>query len=130
MSEFEERTRATLDESTARLDGRVRSRLTQARHAALQELAARPRAFWYAWLHSRALAPAGAMTAAVLVAVMLWSGHTPGGGAAVAETGTAIEDLELLADSDALELSSDGDYDFYQWAAAQNAAADTEAVRT
>jgi hypothetical protein len=123
MSEFEHRTRATLDESVARLDGRVRSGLTQARHAALEELAAQRsgRAGWRAWLQLRTLAPAGAVAAAALVAVVLWSGRGPvGGGALVADGASPIEDLELLADNDALAVSADGDYEFYEWAAAQD----------
>jgi hypothetical protein len=36
--DLEKRTREVLEESTARLDGRTLSRLTQARHAALDQL--------------------------------------------------------------------------------------------
>jgi hypothetical protein len=114
---FEQRVRALLDDSAARLDGRTRSRLTQARYAALEQLAAHPRrSLWRSW------APAGAVAMAVL-ATLLYVGQrgadapltNPAGGA-------AIDDLELLADADALELTSELDaeldYDFYEWAAA------------
>jgi predicted HicB family RNase H-like nuclease len=39
---FEQHARELLDESVTRTSGRVRSRLNQARHAALAEIAARP----------------------------------------------------------------------------------------
>ena len=121
MSEFERRTRATLDESLPKLNGRVRSRLTQARHAAIEELKQRRSgsARWLQWIQLRTLAPAGAVAAAALVAVVLWSGRGPVGGA-IADSGAAIEDMELLADNDALEVNADGDYEFYEWAAAQD----------
>ena len=124
MSEFEDRTRGTLDESLTKLDGRVRSRLTQARHAAIDELRhtkSKRRgglAGWLQWLPLRALAPAGAMAAAAVVAVVLWSGR--GVGPVVADSGAALEDMELLADGDALAVSADGDYEFYEWASAQD----------
>jgi hypothetical protein len=128
MSEFEDRTRATLDESVARLDGRVRSRLTQARHAALDELAAQRsgRSRWLGWLQLRTLAPAGAVAAAAVVAVVLWTGQRPNGAGSVADASAAIEDVELLADNDALGVSADEDLEFYEWAAAQDDAATPE----
>lgn len=124
MSEFETRTRATFDASVTQLDGRLRSRLTQARHAALDEFAARrdagPVARWRLWLQPRALAPAGALAAVALVAVVLWTGQGPGGFVSVADAGSTIEDIELLADNDAMDIGADGDYEFYRWAAAQD----------
>ena len=125
MSEFEDRTRSTLDDSVAGLDGRVRSGLTQARHAALDQLAAQRNGptGWRSVLQLRLLAPAGAMAAAALVAVVLWGGRVPvSGNALLADGASPIEDLELLADKDALAVSADGDYDFYEWAAAQDEA--------
>jgi hypothetical protein len=106
---FENRTREVLEESAARLDGRTLSRLTQARHAAL-EGARRPARQGF-----RFLVPAGA-TAAAALAVVMWMGRPvqppePGGSA-------AIEDLELLADADAPDFVEDGeDLEFYEWAA-------------
>jgi len=122
MSEFEDRTRATLDESVARIDGRVRSRLTQARHAALDELAAQRsgRSGWLGWLQLRTLAPAGAVAAAAVVAVVLWSGRAPNGAVSVADASAAIEDVELLADNDALGVGAGEDLEFYEWAASED----------
>ena len=119
------RARTLLQQGTEALDGRTRSRLTQARHAALAASAgprgllgsiatlfARPSAgSWQRW------APAGALAASVL-AVALLVGRMPGTpGVATHATGGS-EDIELLADSDALALAQEPevDYDFYEWA--------------
>ncbi len=116
FGEFEKRTRALLAESVTRIDARVRSRLNQARHAAsaaLEQPARRP--FW----RSFAFAPATGAVAAVLLAVVLW-GPRPGQIWPLAETGTsAVEDLDLVADSDTLDLIEQGDGGFYEWAVAQ-----------
>ena len=40
--EFEQRARALLEDSVQRVDGRIRSRLNQARHAAIEEVTKRP----------------------------------------------------------------------------------------
>lgn len=107
-SAFERRARELLHDSVNDLDTATRSRLTQARHAALAK-PARP-----AWLHSRVLAPGGAIAAVALVAVLLWgTAHQP-----VKDAGSALDDLELLADSEGYELSQEPDLDFIEWAAA------------
>jgi hypothetical protein len=113
-SGLERRARALLEQSAAQLDGRIRSRLNQARHAALAPRRhAYARRAWLSW------APAGALAAALLGA-LVYVRHVPGllpGGSAPA-AGAAADDLELLADADALPLAEDAaDYDFYEWAA-------------
>jgi hypothetical protein len=114
-SAFERRARELLRDSVDNLDAAKRSRLTQARHAALAARTARP-STRPAWLHARVLAPGGAVAAVALVAVLLWSGpsHHP-----VNESGSALDDLELLADSDGYELSQEPDLDFIEWAASK-----------
>jgi len=114
-SEFEKRTRALLEESLTRIDGRVRSRLNQARHAALEAVPGERALF----VRRTAWIPAtGAVAAAVLIGVMLWTQRTmPLPAIDVAQS--PAEDLELLADSDALEMVEDWDGAFYEWAAAQ-----------
>ncbi len=105
---FERRTREVLEESVTRLDGRTRSRLTQARHAALAQ-GAKPRQAWW-----RVALPAGATAAAVLAVVMLNRPPLP------ADTGSAVEDIELLADADAPDFEDDSeDLEFYEWAAGE-----------
>lgn len=117
-SEFERQVRQLLNDSVERMPAAVRSQLTQARYAAL---ATRP--FWQRSL-VRHWAPAGA--AAVLAVLLLVAPR--GEHSAVSPIASAMpEDMELLADSDALQLSNDQDLDadFYEWAAgeAQGAAA-------
>jgi hypothetical protein len=62
---------------------------------------------------------AGVAAAAVLVAVTLWHPN-PGGELPLLEgQHPAVEDIDLLADSEALDLIQNGDGSFYEWAAAQ-----------
>jgi hypothetical protein len=122
--DLERRARELLEQSAANLDARVRSRLTRARHAALDERRrGRARRAWLAW------APAGGLAAAVL-GVLLYVRQGPGLLPATAPAAAATaEDFELLADADGMQLAEDaGDYDFYEWATA--AAGDAEAVGT
>ena len=111
--EFEKRTQEVLEESAGRLDGRTRSRLTQARHAALAQLAQPERHWW------RAYVPAGAAAAVAVLAVVIWSGQPPGTSSTPLAT-SPVEDLELLADADAQDFVDEGeDLEFYEWAAGE-----------
>ena len=105
--EFTRRIRAELDRQADALDGSARSRLTQARHAALDALDDRPR---FA-LHR--LAPAFALVLVAVVAVgLLW----PSAQLEPAPVPTAAEtmaDMELLAIDTELELLAD--LEFYLW---------------
>ncbi len=113
--EFEQRAGAVLNESVTRVNANVRSRLNQARHAALEEIASNRHSFWRAPL----LMPAtGAVAAAVLVAFML-TAHFRGNHVLPAE-GQGFDDIEMLADTDGLDLVENGDGGFYEWAAAQS----------
>jgi hypothetical protein len=117
--EFEQRARALLEDSVLRVDGRIRSRLNQARHAAIEEALRRP-SFWRRFTLMPA---ASAVAAAVLVAFVLWP-HSHSGDSLIAEGGSraGVEDLDLLADGDALDLVSDETTDtgqFYEWAVDQ-----------
>jgi len=108
-TDFEKRTQEVLEESVGRLDGRTRSRLTQARHAALSQLEQPARHWW------RSYVPAGAAAAAAVLAVFMWSGPTT-----QSPTANPVEDIELLADSDAPDFVDDGeDLEFYEWAAGE-----------
>jgi len=108
---FEKRSREVLEESTARLDGRTLSRLTQARHAALAQRGRAARHWWRGWM------PAGAAAAAAVLAVMFWVGPGAQPGAQLSgANGSAFEDIDLLADGDAPDFVSDGeDVEFYEW---------------
>ena len=114
---FERQARALLEDSVLRIDGRVRSRLNQARHAAVEAASRRP-SYWRRF----ALMPAAsAVAAAVLVAFVLWRPSHQGEPLVTKGGGATVEDLDLLADSDALDLvtdETDGGA-FYEWAAEQ-----------
>jgi hypothetical protein len=123
-AELERRLQALLTESVQRVDGRARSRLNRARHAALAE-AARPRR-WYGYgprrLAARAgrrllwMPAAGALAAALLVAIVLWPHPRT---AYPAVQARHAEDLELLADREGMDLMQSGDGQFYEWAMVQ-----------
>ena len=115
LSPFERNAQSVLAESVQRIDARTRSRLNQARHAALA--AARPRR---GFLSRFTLMPAAGAAAAVLVAVMLWQHQGAGDMTGAEGQRLAVEDLDLLADSEGLELVEQGDGSFYEWAAAQS----------
>jgi len=109
--DFEKRTQEVLEESAARLDGRTRSRLTQARHAALAQLEKKPARSW------RSYVPAGAAAAAAVFAVMLYVQPGRVVETRVASNPAAVEDLDILADADAPDFTEDSDdVEFYEWA--------------
>jgi cytochrome c-type biogenesis protein CcmH/NrfG len=117
LTEFERNARAVLEASVARVDGRTRSRLNQARQLALEAAGQRPRPWW----RSFALMPAGAMAAAALLAVMLWHREPALREAPLPEAHVAaVEDVDLLADADGLDLIEGWDGPFYEWAADQS----------
>ncbi len=114
MDPLEKRTREILDESAGRLDGRTLSRLTQARHRALAQLEKPARGGW------RTFVPLGAGAAAAMLAIVLWVARLPEQSPAVASTGSALEDIDLLADAEAPDFVSDTeDLEFYEWAAGE-----------
>jgi hypothetical protein len=115
-SEFEKRTRAVLEESVSRVDGRVRSRLNQARHAALDAVPTGRRSVFGHWVPL-----SGAVAAALLVAVVMWTRTPDPTLPVVADSAQAtFDDLDLLADADALDLIEEEDDDaFLEWAAGQ-----------
>lgn len=108
-SEFELRTRALLVESSESLSGAVRSRLTQARHAALGAHAARLRYRLQRW------APAGALAAAALALLVVFLPHTRPVPNTAAISGS-IDDIDLLTSEVPLATDQDVDYSFYEWA--------------
>jgi hypothetical protein len=115
ITQFERNARVVLEASVSRIDARTRSRLNQARHAALEAASARRPAWW----RSLALMPAaGAAAAAVLVATLLWQGQ-PGERGGMEAQRSAVEDMDLLADGEALDLVEGGDGSFYEWAVAE-----------
>jgi hypothetical protein len=105
-SELERKARALFEDSVERLDARTRSKLTQARNRALDEVgrgAVHRRWIW---------APVGGVALAAIVAlgIVLQSGGVRSGG----DTGAlALEDIDIVADSEDLEMLED--VEFYMW---------------
>jgi hypothetical protein len=124
---FERRARELLMESVERLPAQTRSRLTRARHAALES-----RPSWSSGLVRRWVpAGAGAVAAATLAVLFLVTPHGEGPGVNPLAN-AAPEDLEMLADSDAVQLGRDADvdYDFYEWAVSEANGAGAPSVGT
>ena len=113
---FEMRSRALFQDSVDGLDMRIRSRLTQARSAALEAASESRRPWLFGW---KMWAPATGVTAAAILGLGLWIGSPIGHQAAtVAESN--LEDLDLVAatdegSADAMEMLQD-DIDFYEFA--------------
>jgi len=115
---FEERTKALFHDSVDGLDYALRSRLTQARNAAL-EAAAASRRPWFARLG--VWSPAAGVTAAAVLGAFLWLGSPLGQHTVTLADGQSnFEDLEIVASSeegsaDAMDMLQD-DLEFYDWA--------------
>jgi hypothetical protein len=116
---LEERSRDLFHESVENIDMALRSRLTQARYAAL---AAADRSGRRGWLAHRSIwTPAAGVTAATLLGIVLWFGVPLGHhGTMPADGQSNFEDLDIVASSDeasgdAMEMLQD-DIDFYDWA--------------
>jgi anti-sigma-K factor RskA len=127
LTDFERRSRLVLEESVLRIDGRVRSRLNQARQAAVEAASAKSRPMF--WRFFTLVPTAGAVAAALLVAMVLWHRAPDGEPPIVAAvTDTHAGDLDLLADGEGLDLVQDGDGSgsFYEWAADQSEAGGNE----
>jgi hypothetical protein len=110
-SEFERRTRAAFNASVDDVDMRIRSRLTRARHAALEAASTGRLAVGSRTMFSRSRwvfwAPAFGAAAALLLGVALWVGHS-------SSDVPGLEDLELVASNDQMDLLQD-DPEFYDW---------------
>ena len=109
---FESKARAVFDGSVENLDAEIRSRLNRARQAALAAGEPERAPTWRSW------APAGAIAAAVVAAV-LWRMPGVNDASQMRVDGEApIEIVELAAEGDDFELLSE-DPEFYTWVADQ-----------
>jgi hypothetical protein len=113
-TQFERNAKAVLTEAVLRVDARTRSRLNQARQAAL-EAAQKRRPRWRFTL----MPAAGAAAAALLVAVVLWHRGPENQLPTIEGRADATIDMDLLTDKDAIDLLEGWDGPFYEWAAAQ-----------
>jgi hypothetical protein len=115
---FEERAQALFHDSIEGLDFATRSRLRQARNAAIEAASASRRPWFF---RIGALAPAAGVTAAAILGLFLWLGSPSGQHAVtVADGQSNFEDLELVASADegsgdAMDMLQD-DIEFYDWA--------------
>ena len=109
QTELERRAKGAFDESVSAIDAATLSRLTQARHRALQELDAGRR---WPWRVVRDFRLAGALAATALVAVLLvWRGQwVPDAGLEA----PPVADLDILLGDEPLEML-DEDLEFYAW---------------
>jgi hypothetical protein len=100
---LEQRSKSLLEQSANELDASTRSKLTQARHAALEELSRSRRNPAWRW------APVAAMVAvaAILVTIPARDGSRPESPALL------LEDFDLVADAENLELMQE--VEFYAW---------------
>ena len=105
---LEERTKLLFDESVSSLDPQTRSKLTQARYRALEELEGSAPAGWRPrWI------PAGVLAAGVLVVVMLWQGQPAVSPETPAFDVAALSDLEIILGDGDLGLLQE--LEFYAW---------------
>ncbi|HZF28630.1 MAG TPA: hypothetical protein VE907_05915 [Gammaproteobacteria bacterium] len=114
-TDLERRAKRAFDDSVGALDAATRSRLTQARYRALQELAAGRRSAWLGWLRlpTSPLAPAGALAAVALAALLLvWRAELLPSEAIL--EGPPVADLDILLGDEDLEML-DEDLEFYAW---------------
>jgi len=102
--DIEKRARTLFDESVEAVDFATRSRLTQARQAALAELE-KPRIRVAPWL------PAAAAAAVAVIAVAVWVPQERNTDAAAA----SADDFELLTLGEDLDMLGE-DVEFYAWA--------------
>jgi hypothetical protein len=103
LSAFERRARQALDESVEHLDASTRSKLTQARYAAVAAAGTKRRRWQW-------LVPAGSLATAAAVAVLVIASRAPIQGH---ETGGSLEDLEIVAQDENMDMLQD--VDFYAW---------------
>jgi hypothetical protein len=118
QSSLESRSRALFLDSVEAVDMRVRSRLTQARHAALDAAMTSSRRPWL--LRTSVWTPAIGVTAAAVMGVALFLGSPLGHhGMSPADAQPNLEDLDMVASGDgsgdALDMLQE-DLDFYDFA--------------
>ena len=100
------------------LDMRMQSRLTRARHAAMEAAATARGPAWF--LQRRVWTPAAGVAAAVTLGIALWLGAPVHRVMTAADNPPSLEDLDMVASSD--EGSGDSmemlqnDLDFYDFA--------------
>jgi hypothetical protein len=115
---LEERSRSLFHESVIHLDMQTRSRLNQARQAAVTAANRQRRRPWF--VRMPLLTSAGGFAAAAVLGAALWFGGPLNHQHASVPADSTFEDLDLVASTDegagdAMEMLQD-DIDFYDWA--------------
>jgi hypothetical protein len=108
-TELERRAKALFDAGVEGLDARTRSRLTQARHAAVATLARHRDPFPRRWL----LPVAGLATAALVAVVVVFNLDPAANEHRLAAASLAVEDMDILSGPVNIELLED--MEFYAW---------------
>ena len=126
VAELEWRARDAFKDSVDDLDSATLSRLNRSRQRALALAASRRDRTGWRW---KVWAPAGALAAGVLAAVLFMQSPTRTGlPAQVAATGTGIDvqqdPLELLTAGEDLDLAAEADLEFYAWVELETAGDD------
>ena len=131
---IEERSRELFDASVEQFDMRVRSRLNQARHAALDVARSKRSGFFRipAWTSAAGVTAAGILGAAIWFGTPFVHSISAPHPAPIAADAQNLEDLDIVAASDggsgdAIDMLQD-DIDFYQWAADKTAGTDPGSV--
>jgi hypothetical protein len=106
---LERRAKALFDEGVDGLDARTRSRLTQARHAAVAALAQQREPFMRRWL----LPTAGLATAALVAVIVAFNLDPAANEPQLAAASLAVEDMDILSGAENIELLED--MEFYAW---------------
>jgi hypothetical protein len=107
-TELERRAKALFDAEVDNIDGRTRSRLAQARYAALEACQGKPR--WSRQMGLRVALPAAAAAAVAVAVLAVWRAPEP---AAVSPQLAALQDLEILLSEEELEMLEE--LEFYAW---------------
>lgn len=108
-TEFETRAKALFDEGVEGMDAHTRSRLTQARHAAVAALAQRREPFIRRWW----LPAAGLATAASVAVIVMLNLNSAANQQQLAAASLAVEDIDILSGAENIELLED--MEFYAW---------------
>lgn len=111
---LERRAQELLRASADELNGHIRSRLAQARSAAVDE--ARTAGHGFAW---RTWIPAGASAGLAALALFFWSGGPQAPQAPTLAVHGSLDDLDIMVTNESFELLED--LEFYEWVAATDA---------
>ena len=106
---LETRAKALFDEGVEGMDAHTRSRLTQARHAAVAALAQQREPFIRRWW----LPIAGLATAASVAVIVVFNLNSAANEQQLAAASLAVEDIDILSGAENIELLED--MEFYAW---------------